>query len=65
MAENKVSKAQTRASRKWEKENPERTKYLRYRSSARLFIRSHATNEDLEELKKLIQEREQLLKKQS
>lgn len=65
MAENKVSKAQTRASRKWEKENPERTKYLRYRSSARLFIRSHATNEDLEELKKLIQEREQLLKEQS
>lgn len=65
MTENKVSKAQTRASRKWEKENPERTKYLRYRSSARLFIRSHATNEDLEELKKLIQEREQLLKAQS
>lgn len=53
MKENKVSDAQKRAIKKWEQENPERTKYLKYRSSARTFVRHWATEEDFEELEEI------------
>lgn len=56
-----VSKAQTKASRAWEKRNPERTRYMRYKSTARTFIRKYVTREDLVELKNLIAEREKVL----
>lgn len=62
MEEKKTSQAQANASRRWEQKNPERTRYLRYRTTARGFIRNHATNEDTEELKELIKEREEKLK---
>lgn len=62
MEEKKTSQAQVNASRRWEQKNPERTRYLRYRTTARGFIRNHATNEDIEELKELIKEREEKLK---
>lgn len=62
MEEKKTSQAQVNASRRWEQKNPERTRYLRYRTTARGFIRNHATHEDLEELKELIKEREEKLK---
>lgn len=59
----KTSEAQKRASRAWEARNPERAKAQRYKRVARLFIRTHATEENLQELEKLIAERRQELKK--
>lgn len=56
-----ASKAQTKASRAWEKRNPERTRYMRYKSTAKTFIRKYVTQEDLEELKTLIADREEVL----
>ncbi|WP_212667888.1 hypothetical protein [Virgibacillus pantothenticus] len=53
---------QTEANKRWQEKNKARAKYLSDRSRARSFIRNLATNEDLEELKRLIQEREQSLK---
>ncbi|GGJ77303.1 phage protein [Virgibacillus kapii] len=49
---------QTEANKKWQEKNKERTRYLNKRSTARNFVRKHATPEDLEELKALIKERE-------
>lgn len=53
----KVSEAQKKASRSWEKRNPERTKMLRYRRGAWYFIREYAREEDLQELERLIEEK--------
>lgn len=53
MEKKKVSEAQKRATKKWEQENPERRRYLRYRSNARTFVRHWATEEDFEELEKI------------
>ena len=50
MTENKTSKAQIKANRNWEKNNPERAKYIRNRSVARTFVRHWAVDEDMEEL---------------
>ncbi len=50
MEKGKVSKAQRRATKNWEESNPERKRYLRYRSNARTFARHWATEEDIEEL---------------
>lgn len=61
MQEKKTSQAQVSASRRWEKENPERTRYIRYRTGARCFIRNHATLEDLEEVEELVKERREKL----
>ena len=57
MEKRKVSEAQRRATKKWEKENPERKRYLRYRSNARTFVRHWATEEDFEELEKIFRKR--------
>lgn len=57
MVKRKVSEAQRRATQKWEKENPERKRYLRYRSNARTFVRHWATEEDFEELEKIFRKR--------
>lgn len=65
MQEKKTSKAQVSASRRWEQANPERTRYIRYRTGARCFLRNHATLEDLEEVEELVKERrENLLKEE-
>lgn len=53
---------QTIANQKWESKNKEYASYLKSRSSVRSFIRNKATLEDLEEFKKLIQDKEKLLK---
>lgn len=50
MTEGKASEAQRRATKRWEKNNPERVKYLRNRTAARTFVRHYADDEDLEEL---------------
>jgi len=53
---------QTEANKKWYDKNKEYAKYLNKRSHARSFIKNLATLEDLEELKELIKEREEILK---
>ena len=50
---------QTEANKKWQEKNKERAKYLSDRSRARSFIKNLATVEDLEEFKKLIEERKE------
>ena len=50
MTKGKASKAQRRATKKWEENNPERKRYLRYRSNARTFVRHWAVDEDVAEL---------------
>lgn len=52
-----MTNAQTKATRKWNKNNREHRNYLSKRSSARSFIRNHATGSDLNELEVLIAER--------
>lgn len=59
----KTSDAQKRASCAWEARNPEKAKKDRYHRTARLFIRSHATLEDIQELRGLLDEREKSLQK--
>lgn len=49
--------AQTKATKKWNEQNREHRNYLSKRSSARSFIRNHATVDDLKELEELIAER--------
>lgn len=49
--------AQQKATKKWNKNNREHRNYLSKRSSARSFIRNHATVDDLNELEGLIAER--------
>ena len=53
--------AQTKATKKWNKENREHRNYLSKRSSARSFIRNHATMDDLNELETLIAEKKEEL----
>lgn len=52
-----MTNAQARATKKWNKENRAHRNYLSKRSSARSFIRKHATEEDLDELESLIKEK--------
>ena len=52
-----VSEAQKRANAKWEAQNREHRNYLSKRSSARGFIRNKATQEDLLELRDMIDEK--------
>ncbi|AIY20833.1 hypothetical protein AWB63_03925 [Streptococcus salivarius] len=49
--------AQQKATKKWNKNNREYRNYLSKRSSARSFIRNHASVTDLNELEELIAER--------
>lgn len=58
--DNKTPKSQIKASRKYENKDEktrERTTINNYRRSAKLFIRKHATKEDLDELQELIDNR--------
>ena len=58
-----ISDARKRANKKWDNSNKEQMKYLRYRSYSKTFITTLANQEDLQMLKKCIEEREELLKK--
>lgn len=55
MAETKNN--QTEANKKWQEKNKARAKYLSDRSRARSFIKNYATEEDLNEILNLIEER--------
>lgn len=54
--------AQTKATKKWNENNREHRNYLSKRSSARSFIRNHATVDDLNELEELIKEKKEVSK---
>ena len=58
-----TSEAQKRASKKYREQNKEKAKIGSYRRTARLFIKTYATMEEIEELQKLINERVKFLKK--
>ncbi|WP_349584851.1 hypothetical protein [Leuconostoc citreum] len=48
---------QTELNKAWQEKNKARQKYLNYRSYAKIFIRDLATEEDIEFLKELIEQR--------
>ena len=52
----KVSEAQKKASRKYEELNREQTRINNYRRTARLFVKSYANEEDMQELIKIYRE---------
>ena len=56
-----MTNAQTKATKKWNKNNRDHRNYLTKRSSARSFIRKHATEEDLDELESLIKEASKMI----
>ncbi len=51
-----------RGNKKWQEKNKDYANYISARSRARSFIKNKATLEDIEEFKKLIEEREKFLK---
>ena len=53
----KTTKAQRKSSREYEKRNREKTRVDNYKRSARLFVRSYANDEDMEELNRLYKEK--------
>nr|WP_207719604.1 hypothetical protein [Clostridium cadaveris] len=55
------SESQKKADKKWESKNREYANYLRSRSTARSFINKKATLEDIEELRELLNKREEFL----
>lgn len=61
MAKQPYTEARKRANQKWDAAHKERTRYIARRSQARGFIRNFATMEDLQELQKLIRERQDYL----
>jgi ribosomal protein S20 len=62
VSENKTSDAQKRATQAYRERNREKTRKQSARSAAKTFINKYADLDELEELKKLISERESNLK---
>lgn len=60
----KVSEAQLKASKKWDESHKEQKKYIVARSQAKRFIKKLATLDDLENLKKLIEVKENNMNKE-
>lgn len=56
-----ATNAQTEANKRWQEKNPEHARYLKNRSTARTFLRKYADQEDLDEMKQIIHEREKEL----
>ncbi|WP_151409791.1 hypothetical protein [Anaerococcus sp. Marseille-P9784] len=61
MEDKKTSKAQIRASKKWNAKNPEVIKRSRYKSSTKIYIRDWANEEDLKEVEEWIKLRRENL----
>ena len=57
----KVSEAQKRASKKWDRKNKSRRQYINKRSITRNFIKKEAVKEDVDEFKILLKNREKEL----
>lgn len=49
----KTSEAQIRATRNYEKRNREQTRINGYKRTARLFVKTYATEEDMKELNEI------------
>ena len=56
-----VSDAKKKANQKWNKKNKDAVKYSNYKSYAKTFISTLANSEDLQILRKLIDEREKAI----
>lgn len=52
-----VSEAQLRANKKWNDKNKDKQRVYRYRSYARKYVRDIASQDDLLELRKMIDEK--------
>ena len=61
MSENKTSKAQLEASRKWDLKNPDVKKKSRNKSGCKAYIRDWADEEDLREVEEWIRKRRESL----
>lgn len=61
--EGKVSEAQRLANEKWKQKNITKSRIYIYRSTAKRFIKEFADLDDIKEIKELVSERENLLKK--
>ncbi|MBY6838798.1 hypothetical protein [Clostridium botulinum] len=57
MQESKVSDAQQRAIKNWDKKNREKSNYIKAKSACKSFIKNKATKEDLQELIQLINDK--------
>ena len=53
--------AQLRAKKKWAEKNKDKTTYIKYKSNCKTFINNYLNNEDIEEVKKWVNEREKQL----
>lgn len=60
----KTSEAQKNAVKRYREKNKEKTRIDNYRRTSRLFIKNHASIEDIEELESLISERKNELKEE-
>ena len=54
--DNRTSQAQIKASRNYEKRNKEKTRINSYKRTARLSVKTYATDEDMKELLKIYEE---------
>lgn len=57
MTKNKVSDAKRRANKKWNDKNKDKQRVYLYRSHAKKFVRDIASQDDLLELRKMIDEK--------
>nr|DAW39268.1 MAG TPA: hypothetical protein [Caudoviricetes sp.] len=53
---NKTSQAQIKATRNYEARNREQTRINSYKRTARLFVKTYASEEDMQELNKIYKE---------
>lgn len=60
-----TSEAQMKATQRWREKNRNKARYTSSKSSARSFIRNYATLEDIEELRKMLLEKEYKLKNET
>ncbi|QNQ82148.1 hypothetical protein FP435_04840 [Lactobacillus sp. PV037] len=58
----RLTPAKVKANKKWDQKNKEKKSYIVKRSTTKSFILKLATQEDLENIKKYISEREEMLK---
>lgn len=57
-----ISESRKKANKNWDNNNKERVNYLKSRSAAKTFINKKSKKEDLDELRDLINIREETLK---
>lgn len=56
-----IKNKQAEANKRWEAKNKEYSNYLKQRTTSRSFIKNKATQEDIEEFRALLEEREKKL----